>query len=267
MKSVDKKTVFLNSLVDNAKLWENASTGYMLVDKDNTILYANDWCVRYFSIDLSHHKDSIILYKEINASTLEMANRRVMNYEQMLFLQNFAIDRIYQIVVTDKIPVQFIYFILKDGHFISLLVHFIPVLANDGSVIAMQQFISRYDMWGIVDSSDLFSDKPQQYISLINSNDNLPVKLSSRQQEIMFLLTNNIGVRTVAQILKVSYGSVSKIIRDYICPKFNIDDADTTKLVSIARKMGYNKFVPQSLCNPCLVILDVSLRNKYFTLG
>ncbi len=58
--------------------------------------------------------------------------------------------------------------------------------------------------------------------------DSLKIKLSPRQQEIMFLLTNHINMHIAAQILQMQYGSISKIIRKYICPKFHIPPEDKT---------------------------------------
>lgn len=244
-----------------------ATYGFMEVGLDYTIISADEYCQQCFGNAQLVGANCLEAYQKINAETLMAANRRVSNYEQILFLQNMATARIHQIVLEDKIPIQFVYFILDNDEFRSLLVHFVPRIADNGTVAGIQQFFSGYDLWGIADVTDLFNNNLQQYIVLASRGYELPIKLSTRQHEIVYLLTQGFGVRQLAQVLKISYGTVSKTLREHIYSKFDVRGADLDQLIAKAKSLGYHLYVPQSLCYPCLIILDAKIRDTYFNLA
>lgn len=259
------KDAYLKNVISYSEtMWVDVNSGFMLVDADYNILFANKSVNRYFSEDNIIGLTSISLFKKASTLASEFTAKHFLDHMQ-LDEENATILKLHQIVIKDKIPVQFVYIILDNNELRSLLFHFVPVFYDNKEVIAIQQMVSEHSLWGIVDGLDLFKTTRHKFLMIMNKEHDLPIKLSPRQHEIIFLLTQNISQRSIAQILKISYGNLSKILRDTICPKFNIHDANTEYLVYLAIQMGYNAFIPQSLCKSGVIAMDYTIREKYFS--
>ena len=78
-------------------------------------------------------------------------------------------------------------------------------------------------------------------------------------KEILFLITNGATQEQISQILNISRSTVSMIIGNQICPKFNIPGANTKILLKEAINAGFYRHMPPSLWKPCIIVLNEDL--------
>lgn len=244
---------------------ENTDTGYMLIDKDYQITHANAFCRKFLDISDAPMIDSITIFKSMNEQAIQLINKRIYNTELLLKINDYIIESCHNLMAHIMAPLSFIYFAVHQGKYISLLVNFVPIADNKNKLAFIQAFVSHYDFWGHTNLSELYDrdHAADNYIKIMNE-DTLPINLSERQAEIVFILAHGAGVREAAEQLKMSYGALTSTLKNYIYPKFSIHTNNIDDLVKKISKMGYAKLIPQSLCNPITVILDAKIRKKYF---
>lgn len=261
----EKNNYLENIVLKNFCQWQSINAGSMLVGTDYRILAANELCKQYFNITDISGLTSISIFKIVDPVILERTSIQGLTNPKNIELQGRILLKLHKIVIEDKIPLQFVCFWPFNKSFRSLLLHYLPILHESGEVVAIQQIVSEFSFWGIQEYFNFTEKIPSNYLTILLDNHNLPIKLSTRQHEVLFLLVSKIGQRQAAHILNISYGSISKMIRDSICPKFNIHDANYSLLIERAMKMGYQKYIPQSLCRPCIIVLDYKILIKYFS--
>ena len=167
------------------------------------------------------------------------------------------IYEIQKLVFMNKTILSFIDLLPYKGHFQSYLVTYVPIFHPTGEVIAIQSYATR---------SRFFSH--QEYLNLLvedkleQTNPNLE-KLTSRENEIMFLLANGLSQDLIAQTLKVSRSTIANIIANQLCAKFGIPGSNTKLLAQKALKYEFHQTVPASLYRPYIILLDDnSLKNE-----
>lgn len=246
-------------------LSEDISTGYMLIDTSFQIIHANAFCRKFLDIPDANIVESLKVFKSMNKQAVQLINKRIYNTELLLKINDHIIEHCHNLMLHTLLPLNFIYFAVYQGRYISLLVNFIPVTDKEKNLAFIQVFISHYDFWGHTDLSELYNrdHAADNYMKIMNE-DTLPIHLSERQAEIVFILAHGAGVREAAEQLKMSYGALTSTLKNYIYPKFNIHSNNIDDLVKKISKMGYAKLIPQSLCNPITVILDAKIREQYF---
>jgi hypothetical protein len=131
-----------------------------------------------------------------------------------------------------------------------LLINFIPVFHPKGNVIAVQMFMHSFTLFGIYDY--LSGNNEFNMPTIISNPNQLPIPLSARQHEILFLLIIGLSQYDIAEILNIGRSTVSKTILDTLCPRFNVH-GNTQNLIANALKSGMNKYIPVSLCRPLIV--------------
>lgn len=260
----EKDLYIQNVVLKHFNFLRDAPIGALLVDTEYKIIAVNELCRQRFDGEELVGRSNITLYDEANPILLDKADSHGVSYSRYVKMQNKIRLRLHQVVFQDKIPIQFICYMPHPKEFISLLAHYIPVFHDSGEVVAIQIFASEFSFWGLNEYLNFLDMQPVRQVTILQESNNLPVKLTPRQHEILFLLAFKTGQRQAATILNISYGNLSKIVRDIICPKFNIYDADVTKLQEMAVQMGYHKYIPQSLCRPVVIVLDNRVWDKYF---
>lgn len=171
--------------------------------------------------------------------------------------------QLQQIVMQEKRPVSFISFLPFYNKFESKLVCYYPIFHPNGEVIAIQEIISEFRLIQI--NNYLNNDKTNPDAGrIVEDTSSLPISLSSRQHEIVFLLCAGIAQSCAAEILGVTRGSLSKIVGQQLCPKFGVVGSSAKLLVLKAHEMGYGNCIPRSLCKPNIIILDQEVASKYF---
>lgn len=259
----------LKSILINSYSFGNnePGNGYLLINVDREVIHANEFCCRYFDLDGSLLPvNSQWLFNELNANAISKINGQVFDKKLLQNQNEHIIAAIHEVVFKNNIPVTVIFYVLYDNKVISLSGNFVPLSNSSGVVRFVQVFFSQYDFWGWTDifSMSQESSSIRQNYMYLGDHSALPIKLSPRQQEIVFLLSLGAGMRQVAEVLKIQYGTLTGALRNSIYPKFNILDNDANKFIGKAIALGYNAVIPQSLCRPLIVILDSRIREQYF---
>lgn len=256
-------------LIDSYSFIQAPENGYMLLAADSKILFANAFLQKSFSLPVNYQRlNSLKLFQKLNKEATELINKKIYDRQVILDMNNHMIVKIHEVVTTQLLSVQFVFFAVYQREFMSLLIHFVPVVYNN-AIQFIQVFTSNYDLWGIArdNTTSLFNGdtrlETNEYLRIMNRKNNpISTNLTARQEEIVFLLAHGIGLRQTAKTLMLSYGSLYNTIRNLILPKFNVSDSTTEELVEYLKALGYQKLVPQSLCRPLVILLDEQIRKK-----
>ena len=262
----DKNLAVREMLISNCKNAPDSNYGYILIDNSFQILFSNDFCNQIFeSLEQNKNKfkNSLNLFKELNASAIKLTNKKIIDCQLQLRINNMMITKVHSIVNDDKMSVSFIFFAVIDNEIQSLLFNFIPVCDESNEVIFIQIFFNLYDYWGSADIYNLY-DRKEEPIRIMNKLNRPEIKLTTHQEGIVFVISLGIGLRRAAQLLKISYGTLGSTIRKTLCRKFNTPFSDINLLIEKLVSLGYNRLIPQSLCVPKIIILDFQIQNKYF---
>lgn len=161
------------------------------------------------------------------------------------------LHRLQQTVFEQGKAVKLIDMLPYNQEFISYITSYFPIFHPNGEVVAIhsssvKSYILRFQ--GHIDKPNL------QYDSKL-----LWSKFTQREQEILFLITNGATQEQISQILNISRSTVSMIIGNQICPKFNIPGANTKILLKEAINAGFYRHMPPSLWKPCIIVLNEDL--------
>lgn len=175
-----------------------------------------------------------------NAKTADLIHR----YARMIF-------RIQQYVFKHATPASYIDYLPYDKGINSYLVTFSPIFDNGQNVIAIQSIAVSHCQHAysgylgkIIDSHTL--EAPD-------------IKLSVREEEVLYLLLSGMTQEQIATILNIKRPTVAAIIRNQLFPKFSIPAGNTKLIVDYARAIGFPKTIPQSLWYPSIIIHDANL--------
>jgi predicted XRE-type DNA-binding protein len=175
-----------------------------------------------------------------NAKTADLIHR----YARMIF-------RIQQYVFKHATSASYIDYLPYDKGINSYLVTFSPIFDNGQNVIAIQSIAVDYCQHAysgylgqIIDSHTLATPD---------------IKLSIREEEVLYLLLSGMTQEQIATLLNLKRPTVAAIIRNQLCPKFNIPAGNTKLVIDYARAIGFPKTIPQSLWYPSVIIHDANL--------
>ena len=178
------------------------------------------------------------------------------------------ISKIRELIVSQKIAISYIDVLPYHNVFEASLINHFPIFNKHGDVIATQTISGRFHLFGINDYlNEINDDKiPLDQKIILCKNTDLPpnLHLSKRQHEILFLLTIGVSQDVAARILHISRGTVASIVSEQLCPKFNIAGSSTRILINKALQINFNRYMPESLFRPRVIILDADIDYKYF---
>lgn len=169
-----------------------------------------------------------------------------------------ACSKIYQLqlsAVNHQKSVSYIDMIPYSGKFYAYLCILTPIFHPNGEVVALLANSVKHYLFGLHE----FITTTIQYCNpVLNplSAENFEVNLSKRQHEILFLISNGFSQGAVAEMLRITRGTVAKTITTQLCPKFNVVDNDSVKLIELARQMKLHEQIPQSLWRQYIVSLE-----------
>ena len=171
--------------------------------------------------------------------------------QEMYLTYSKKLHRLQQIVFEKCKVIKFIDMLPYNQQFVTYITSYFPIIHPNGEVVAIhsssiKSYVLRFQ--GHIDKPNL------QYDSKL-----LWSKFTQREQEVLFLITNGATQEQISQILNISRSTVSMIIGNQICPKFNIPGANTKILLKEAINAGFYRYMPQSLWKPCLIILNEEL--------
>ena len=172
--------------------------------------------------------------------------------------------KLITITAKDKIILNCIILVPIQNKIESLLVQFIPILYPNGECIAVQVFSSEYRIFHVIEYLKYLPKYCFQPLSIIGKSHDLPIKLSTRQHEILFWLSNFDSQNEIATRLNITRGTVARIIAEIICPKFGIYPADSDILIEKSRALNYHRYLPSSLCEVCVIGLTPLVIDNYF---
>ena len=177
-------------------------------------------------------------------------------------------SKLQQIVVTEKIPVNFVSLVPRNSEFKARLINYIPIFHHETlEVVGLQSFASEFNLFGINEYLDILQNKPSPHLSVLTEDTKLPIRFAPRQHEILFLLAIGLSQTHAAQILNISRGAVASVINAVLCPRFNIAGSNTAMLVNKAIEMDYHRYIPSGLCKPFIIILDQRIMDTYFDIN
>lgn len=246
------------------KAWKNNQQAALIISLDFNIIDCNEAYKKKFAAINIENQNFISILKNMNQLVWEKKSFPIEISTPILQHQNTLTEKILHTSHENHISISFAYFLVAGGEFRSSLVQILPMFNEQQEFYSSLLLIGEYTMWG---AFDIFGDpappKANQIVKLMDSNHLPPIKLTPSQYTIILFLTHNISIRKSAELLNVSYGNISKMIRDIIAPKFDIFDGDSEKLIAKAIKLGYKCLIPQILCRPYIQVLDDLIISKY----
>ncbi len=138
----------------------------------------------------------------------------------------------------------------------SLLLQYIPLFHPSGQVIAVQSYLRNFKMFGIHDYLSGYEKNFLDVPKVIMDINELPLDITERQHEVIFLLTTGMTQRQTAELLNVNRGTIAKMVSETICPKFGIYDSNSQKLIDKARELNLHRYIPPNLCKPWIIVLS-----------
>jgi hypothetical protein len=174
-------------------------------------------------------------------------------------------QKIYSIqktVLNANRVISYIDYIPYNGIFTPYLVTCVPFTHNNGQVIGIQSFAQKCNYLEVLSHTqiikNMFGRINLEKASVHRDTIQNPL-LTKREQEIIFLLANGLCVDEIFEFLGTSRSTVANTIAFKLSPKFGLFGSNTKLLSKAAREKGYHKLIPESLCVPCIIILDEQL--------
>ncbi|RTK98217.1 MAG: hypothetical protein EKK57_12275 [Proteobacteria bacterium] len=163
------------------------------------------------------------------------------------------IFRIQQYVFKTGHTASFIDSLPYDRGICSYLITFIPIFNETGQVIAIQSVALNYRLAG-------YHEYIQNLLEQNKSTVDRPlIKLSKREEEVLFLLICGITQEQIAEILEVKRETIASIIRNQLRIKFALPIANTKLVVEKALSYGFPFSIPESLWRPSVIVLEEKL--------
>lgn len=259
------KEMFINSVVIPSITGSlTAPIDLTLYDTEGKVILLSELAIH--NLGLSKKEEVIGLsYKDADSKLVRsLCNTTEEDVEDLLLMAQ-KIHKLQQISITKKIALSHVDIIPYNNTFEAMLINNLPICAPDGEVVALQAIATKYKLFGLYDYLKQMHnsiEKPYEY--KITKGTQLPIKLSKREHEILFILMAGISQYEAAQFLNITRGTVSKILTDKICPKFGVHGSNTKLLVEKAKKLQLDKFMPASFFRPNVIIMDTSIIEEYF---
>lgn len=160
------------------------------------------------------------------------------------------IEHIRELVINKQQVIDYLYFAEFSKNFDVQLVSHAPIFMPNGEVLGSSSTSTRFWLFNL---KHLFNRLYKK--SLVSEEDE--IHLSNRQEEILFLIMIGFSQREIAVFLKISRGTVAKIIAQDICPKFKINGSSTKLLIEKALNLNYPKRIPNfNLVKPQIIIIN-----------
>lgn len=166
------------------------------------------------------------------------------------------LEQIRQTVIKEEKIVSYINFFPYNDTMAMLLSYHFPLFNLEGEVVAtrvLSEQASLFKHSAVV--TQMFKAKVEDYQKTPKVVDE-SIKLTKRQEEILYLLKIGFSQSDAANYLKITRGTLSKIISTQICPRFGIAGSNTKLLVKHVIKTEYFKHIPKSLLKPKVIIIE-----------
>ena len=132
-----------------------------------------------------------------------------------------------------------------------------PIFHPNGEVVAIQSFAIECRFLGFIEQLNMLENDFSSAKKYKASD-----KLSIREHEVGFLLSNGSTQDQISQILNISRNTVAAIIRNQLCPKFGMSGANTKLLANALISAGIQHNMPPSIWKPCIIVLEETLASQ-----
>jgi len=253
---------YLQQVLDIYRPAINSPSHQVIFDREHNIVFATDLSaqsvgfpngnalcgVSFKRASFDRYYEDEELQKLFKDLSIESTRQSILDYSSnLIYLQ--------QLVITHGKPVKFIDMLPYNNQLVAYLTTYCPLFHPSGEVIAIHSIsIKTY----ILRFQGHLQD-PNTTNSQSKPNHKATCQFTTRELEILFLLSNGASQEQIAQILGIARGTVSAIITNQLCPKFSIPGANTKLLVREAIDGGYYRQMPVSLWRPCLIVLNEEL--------
>lgn len=202
-------------------------------------------------------------YKDVNLSIIDRICK-MENYKPQTILDLFKkLDKLNEIVVQEQRVINYIDILPYKNIYNASFVTHMPIFnTNTGKVVATQTIGTDFHLYGMVNYLNKLCEKQDLHTL---STLPLPLQLSPRQHEVLFLLLVGLSQSEISNILNITRGTVSAIITNQLSYKLGSSTSSTQELVDKAIELGLEKCIPQSLNEPRIIILDNEIRHRYFS--
>lgn len=243
----------------------NSPIDIILYDTDCNVIATSDMNAHNFGLT-SRDEAKGMSYRDVSVQLVKSActindDRDISKILELCH----DIHRIQQIVIKNKLTISYLDVIPYNNIFEASLVTNFPIIHPSGEVVALQSIASKFQLFGIYDYLKQLSQMAEDRAFKICKGHQLPIKLTKREHEVLFILMAGISQLETAQILNITRGTVSKILTDSLCPKFGLHGSNTKLLIEKAQLLGFGKYMPESLYQPRIIILDSEVKEKYFS--
>ena len=261
-----EKTDYLHNVVVEQfkQLWLNKTISSTIFDTNGHVVIMSEQAKSEFGINSNADISKISFYNPTVEDIAKFVAISNPEYTESIMQISLKQAKLLQIVVSEKMPLNFISFVPRYNQFKARLINYLPIFHPSGEVVGIQSFASQFNLFGINEYLDVLQNKPSSQLEILSNESDLPLKLAKRQHEILFLLAIGLSQANAAQILNISRGALAAVVNNVLCPKFGINGSSTKILIDKAVAMNYNKYIPKSLCKPFIVILDINILEKYF---
>ncbi len=179
-------------------------------------------------------------YTEINMTAIHHYARKIFRIQQYVFKNAHSVSYI------DSLP--------YDRGIQSYLVIFVPIFDLAKKVVAIQTLAFNYRLAGYHEyMQNLLNNKKVSENTISN------IKLSRREEEVLFLLISGITQGQIAEILEIKRETVAAIIRNQLRVKFLLPLVNTKLLIETAIARGFPDSIPESLWRPSVIVLEDKL--------
>jgi len=170
-----------------------------------------------------------------------------------------TIAKLNDIVVVERRLVNYVDVVRYKNVYDTILVNHFPLFDTVGNVVATQAMGNTFYFFGFLDFISQLNTNP-----LSVSHAKLPIHLSEREHETLFLILNGFSQTDIASFLGVTRSTISSIISNQLSPKFGFYGANSKLLIAKAQKLGLQNYIPPSLYHPRIMVLDQEINEKYF---
>jgi len=238
----------------------NAGENVVLHDLDNRIIFSSDnVCEFVFNLPFSKIKNKHIFEIYSPADENMHIINNVRNYTQ----------RTRHSVTCIRTPSEIFPQIFTrpnsehQQQFPLFSIRIFPVVDNSGDTVAtfsIYQLFNNYDLFYSIYYTQQQDQRGEleEYTTKTALSD---CGLSKRELEILYLLSQNLSQRTIAKVLNVTRGTITKIISEKIYIKLGITTNSSKALIQRAIELGINDNIPQSLL-PNGVVLSCNNKIK-----
>ncbi len=201
-----------------------------------------------------------ILNTRFNHATIPMPFIEQFIAQHNLSLEQFAngmkkTGSIIRKVIETKSVINFVMLLPLHRSFHGYGRNAVPIVHPNGEVVGVQVTGYKFSFFGMQEFINILNNgsyEPKQFHPEVDNPAKFynQLKLSPRQKEVLFLVSQGISQDYAAQILGIKRGTLSKIISDQICPKFNIFPPHYLKLLNTVKEHGIDKIIPESFWRP-----------------